>query len=73
VRRVAASRRQHLDLLRRRPRLDPGAVEPAANGAVRRLDQLRELLRLVERGVLSAEEFELQEEKVFGRGASRRR
>jgi hypothetical protein len=67
MRRVAVSRRQHVDLLRRRPTLDPVVAEQAATSAVRRLDQLRELLRLVERGVLSAEEFERQEQKVFGR------
>jgi hypothetical protein len=62
MRRVSASRRQHVDLLRRRPTLDPVEVEqPAA----RRLDQVRALLRLVDRGVLSAEEFERQQEKVF--------
>jgi hypothetical protein len=63
VRRVAASRRQHLDLLRRRPTLDPVRVERP--GAVRRVDQLRALLQLVDRGVLSAEEFERQERKVY--------
>jgi hypothetical protein len=63
VRRVPGSRRHHIDLLRRRPTLDPVAVEQT--GAVRRVDQLRVLLWLVERGVLSAEEFERQEEKVF--------
>jgi hypothetical protein len=66
VKRVAASRRQHVDLLRRRPTLDPLTVEQP--GAVRRIDQLRALLRLVERGVLSAEEFERQEEKVYRPG-----
>ncbi|MGY2702362.1 MULTISPECIES: hypothetical protein [unclassified Nocardioides] len=63
MRRVAASRRQHLDLLRRRPTLDPVPVERP--GAVRRVDQLRALLQLVDRGVLSAEEFERQERKVY--------
>jgi hypothetical protein len=62
-----------VDLLRRRPTLDPVVVEQPVVGAVRRLDQLRELLRLVERGVLSAEEFERQEEKVFGRTRRRSR
>ncbi len=65
MRRVATSRRQHVGLLRRRPTLDPLMVEQPA--AVRRIHQLRALLRLVERGVLSAEEFELQEEKVYRR------
>jgi hypothetical protein len=65
VRRVATSRRQHLDLLRRRPALDP---VPAVQQPGQRLAQLRALLHLVERGVLSAEEFERQEEKVYRRG-----
>ena len=63
MRRVAASRRQHLDLLRRRPTLDPVTVEQP----VRRVDQLRALLRLVDRGVLSPEEFDRQQEKVYRR------
>ena len=67
MRRVAVSRRQHVDLLRRRPTLDPVAVEATAPAAVRRLDQLRALLRLVERGMLSAEEFERQQAKVYPR------
>ena len=65
MRRVAVSRRQHLDLLRRRPTLEPVPVEPPS--AVRRVDQLRALLQLVERGMLSAEEFERQELKVYRR------
>lgn len=67
MRRVAGSRRQHVDLLRRRPTLDPVAVEQPVTGAVRRVDQLRALLGLVDRGVLSEEEFERQEEKVYRR------
>lgn len=65
MRRVAASRERHVDLLRRRPTLDPVAVDQGA--PVRRVDQLRALLQLVERGVLSAEEFERQERKVYRR------
>jgi hypothetical protein len=72
VRRVDGSRRRHVDLLRRRPRLEPVVVEQSVVGAVRRVDELRELLRLVERGVLSAEEFERQEQKVFERVPRRR-
>lgn len=65
MRRVATSRRRHVDLLRRRPVLDAVTVDLRAPRAVRRVDQLSALLRLVERGVLSAEEFERQVEKVF--------
>jgi hypothetical protein len=43
------------------------AMPVSAPEALRRIDQLRALMRLVERGVLSAEEFERQEERVFGR------
>ena len=67
MRRVASSRRGHVDLLRRRPALGPMATPAAAPEALRRVDQLRALMRLVERGVLSAEEFERQEERVFRR------
>ena len=64
MKRVATSRRRHLDLLRRRPVLDPVPVEQQPT---QRLDQLRALLELVDRGVLSAEEFERQERKVYRR------
>lgn len=63
---VATSRRCHVDLLQRRPVLDAD-VDPLVSGAIRRVDQVRALLRLVERGVLSAEEFQRQVEKVFRR------
>jgi hypothetical protein len=69
VKRTDSSRRRHVDLLRRRPALDAAPVDPPAARAVRRVDQLRALLRLVERGVLSAGEFEHQEDKVFRRRA----
>ena len=64
MKRVATSRRRHLDLLRRRPVLDPVPVEQQPT---QRLEQLRALLELVDRGVLSAEEFERQERKVYRR------
>lgn len=64
MKRVAGSRRRHVGVLRRRPRLDPGAPE-APGGAVRRLAEVRALLRLVERGLLSAEEFEREQAKVY--------
>lgn len=63
MKRVASSRRHHVDLLRRRPPLDPAVVvDPPPSGATGRVDQLQALLRLVERGVLSAEEFERHQE-----------
>ena len=67
MKRVASSRRGNVDLLRRRPMLDPVTLDPPAPDAASRVDQLGALMRLVERGVLSAEEFERQQERVFPR------
>ena len=64
MKRVASSRRSHIDLLRRRPLLDPVVVTSPASAAVGRVDQLRVLLHLVERGVISAEELERQQEAL---------
>lgn len=63
--RVASSRRHLVGVLRRRPRLGPVAFEAPSGAAVRRLAEVRVLLRLVERGLLSAEEFEREQEKVY--------
>ncbi|MCB8956927.1 MAG: hypothetical protein H6529_10650 [Nocardioides sp.] len=68
MKRVATSRRRHVGVLRRRPRLDPAAVTPESGAAVRRLDELRALIRLVDRGLLSPEELEREQLKVH-RGA----
>ena len=65
MKRVASSRRSHVDLLRRRPRLDPVVAPSPAAAAVSRVDHLRVLLHLVERGVLSAEELERQQESIL--------
>jgi hypothetical protein len=54
-----------VDLLRRRPLLDPVAEVSPASTAVNRVVQLRVLLHLVERGVLSAEELELQQDSLW--------
>jgi len=67
VRRVATSRRSHVDLLRRRPLLDPVMGVSPGSTAVSRVVQLRVLLHLVERGVLSAEELELQQDSLSRR------
>jgi len=64
VKRVASSRRGHVDLLRHRPLLDPVAGVSPASTAASRVIQLRVLLHLVERGVLSAEELELQQDSL---------
>lgn len=70
MRPVNRSRRGHVDLLRRRLEWGPWEVSSPASVAVRRVDQLRVLVRLVERGVLSAEEFERQQEEVYRRPSS---
>jgi hypothetical protein len=69
MKRVASSRRSHVDLLRSRPLLDPVEVTSPGSAAVRHIEQLRVLLHLVERDVLSAEEFERQQE-TFSRRPS---
>jgi hypothetical protein len=70
VKRVASSRRSHVDLLRRRPLLDPVVGISPASAAMNRVVQLRVLLHLVERGVLSAEELELQQHSLSRRPPS---
>ena len=68
---MTGSRRGPVDLLRRRPEWGQDQVPSSGFDAVRRVDQLRALVRLVERGLLSAEEFERQQEKVYPRGWDR--
>jgi hypothetical protein len=65
LKRVAPSRGHLVDLLRRRPVLDPVDVDGTGWEAARRVDQVRALLRLVERGLLSAEEFEVREQQAL--------
>jgi hypothetical protein len=65
MKRVASSRRSHVDLLRRRPLLDPVEETSPASAAANRVDQLRVLLHLVDRGLLSAEELERQQESIL--------
>ena len=67
MRRVASSRRGHVDLLRRRPVLGPGPRSPPGTRRRTAGRPARALIRLVERGVLSAEELERHEERVFRR------
>ncbi len=64
MRRVTRSRRGQVDLLRRRPEGGSWTTPSPDADAVRRVDQLGALVRLVERGVLSAEEFVRHEEKT---------
>ena len=68
MKRVAESRRDHTGLLRRPPPLDAGVGPAVAAVQPRRVDEVRQLLRLVDRGLLSEEEFEGQVRKVFGPG-----
>jgi hypothetical protein len=60
------ARSRHVDLLRGSPALDRrgDAVAPTAQPS--RVDQMRELLDLVDRGLLSEEEFERQQAKISG-------
>lgn len=70
MRRVSVSRRDHAGLLRRPPPLDPrgGPVETPVQP--RRVDEVRQLLQLVDRSLLSEEEFERQVRKLFGLSSS---
>lgn len=70
MKRVSASRRDHAGLLRRPPPLDPRVGPVVAPVQPRRVDEVRELLLLVDRGLLSEEEFERQVLKVFGTSSS---
>jgi len=63
--RVAWSRREHVGVLRRRPTLDTSTDPGSAPAGVRRVDQVRALVELYDRGLLSEEEFERQQAKVF--------
>jgi hypothetical protein len=65
VQRVAGARRDHVGVLRGRPLRDPldrSAVGPVI---VRRVDEVRRLLGLLDRGLLSEEEFESQLLKTY--------
>lgn len=66
MKRVSMSRRDHAGLLRRPPPLDPRVGPAVAAVQPRRVDEVRELLQLVDRRLLSEEEFERQVLKVFG-------
>jgi hypothetical protein len=65
VRRVAGSRRQHIGVLTRSPRLDPMYGSAASRIRVSRVDQVRQLIQLVDSGLLSADEFEREATKLF--------
>jgi len=62
--RVASSRSHLLGVLRRRPVVDVTADQFLSELDVRRTNQVRELLTLVDRGLLSEEEFEQQQRRL---------
>lgn len=70
MKRVGGSRRDHLGVLRGSPPLDPRDESDADPVIPRRVDAVRELLALVDRGLLSEEEFESQMLKVYRSGSS---
>jgi hypothetical protein len=66
MKRVNGSRRDHLGVLRGRPPLDPTVGSPVGSSGLRRVDEIRELLRLVDRGLLSEEELDAQMLAMYG-------
>lgn len=66
MRRVGTSRSDHVDLLPQSTRGDRTVEGRCTALIVDPVEQLRELASLVDRGLLSAEEFQRQRRKVFG-------
>ena len=66
MKRVSGSRRDHVGVLRRRPPLDPRADAALVPLSPHRVDEVRQLLGLVDRGLLSEEEFDAQLRKIYG-------
>ena len=60
------SRRRATDPLRDSPALDTSRETRSLTAQPSRVDQVRELLDLVDRGLLSDEEFARQQAKVLG-------
>jgi hypothetical protein len=58
-------RRRHVDLLRGSPALHRSADGLTPTTQPSHVDQVRELLDLVDRGLLSEEEFERQQAKIL--------
>ena len=58
-------RRRHADLLRGSPALDRSVATFPPSPQPSRVDQVRELLDLVDRGLLSEEEFDRQQAKLL--------
>jgi hypothetical protein len=59
-------RSENPDLLTRWPLSERTLVERSGAVVVNQVEQVRELAKLVERGLVSREEFERQRSKVFG-------
>jgi hypothetical protein len=72
VKRVEGARRDHVGVLRGRLPLDATAGPGGGRPTLRRVDEIRELLRLVDRGLLSDEEFDRQMLTMYGLPPQRR-
>jgi hypothetical protein len=66
MKRMAGARRDRLGVLRGRPSLDPRTGSTVGSSELRRVDEIRELLRLVDRGLLSEEELDAQLLAMYG-------
>ena len=71
MKRVGGSRHDHIGMFRGRPPLDPMIDAPPAPVCIRRVAEVRQLLGLVDRGLLSEEEFDCQVLKVYGNPPAR--
>jgi len=68
MKRVSGSRGDHVGVLRARPVLDQGNEPVDRSAGPRRVDELRLLLQLVDRGLLSEEELDTQLALMFALG-----
>lgn len=66
MKRVGGSRGDHVGVLRARPVLDQGTEPVGRPGGPHRIDEIRLLLELVDRGLLSEEELDTQLSTMFG-------
>ncbi|MGH3508032.1 MAG: SHOCT domain-containing protein [Nocardioidaceae bacterium] len=60
------SRSDNPDLLTRRPLSERTLAQGSGAAVVNQVEQVRELAKLMDRGLVSREEFERQRSKVFG-------
>ena len=61
MQRVARRRRPDTGLLTRRPQIDPFVGDEAGHGGIDWVDQLRQVLELYDRGLVSLEEVRRQQ------------